>query len=90
MPTTSPTARPTSPTPRRSPGRSSGRIPERILCGTNWPHPDSSGRRPAQEVSPNVEVDDGRLFDELPKWALDPSVRRKILVDNPARLYGFC
>ena len=63
--------------------------PDRILWGTNWPHPDSSGRRPAQEVSPFLEVDDGRLFNELPRWAPDAAVRRKILVDNPARLYGF-
>ena len=63
--------------------------PDRILWGTNWPHPDSSGRRPAQEVSAFVEVDDGRLFNELPRWAPDAAVRRKILVDNPARLYGF-
>ena len=66
-----------------------GANPDRVLWGTNWPHPDSSGRRPAQEVSPFVAVDDGRLFNELPKWALDAAVRRKILVDNPARLYGF-
>jgi predicted TIM-barrel fold metal-dependent hydrolase len=63
--------------------------PDRVLWGTNWPHPDSSGRRPAQEVSPFVAVDDGRLFNELPNWAPDAAVRRKILVDNPARLYGF-
>jgi predicted TIM-barrel fold metal-dependent hydrolase len=65
------------------------RRPDRILWGTSWPRPDSSGRRPAQEVSPFVEVDDGRLFNELPRWAPDFAVRRKILVDNPARLYGF-
>ena len=63
--------------------------PDRILWGTNWPHPNSAGGRPAQEVSPNLEIDDGRIFNELPKWAPDAAVRRKILVDNPARLYGF-
>ena len=63
--------------------------PDRVLWGTNWPHPDSSGRRSVQEVSPFVEVDDGRLFNELPRWAPDAALRRKILVDNPARLYGF-
>jgi predicted TIM-barrel fold metal-dependent hydrolase len=62
--------------------------PDRVLWGTNWPHSASSGGRPAQEVSPVVEVDDGRLFNELPRWAPDAAVRRKILVDNPARLYG--
>ena len=63
--------------------------PDRILWGTNWPHPSSSGNRPAQEVSPNQEIDDGRILNELPKWAPDAAVRHKILVDNPARLYGF-
>lgn len=63
--------------------------PDRILWGTNWPHPDSSSARPAQEVSPNLGIDDGRILNELPKWTPDAAVRRKILVDNPARLYGF-
>jgi predicted TIM-barrel fold metal-dependent hydrolase len=63
--------------------------PDRILWGTNWPHPSSSGARPAQEVSPNQLIDDGRILNELPKWAPDVAVRHKILVDNPARLYGF-
>src|SRR4051794_19452029 len=63
--------------------------PDRVLWGTNWPHPNSYGQRPAQEVSPNLAIDDGRILDELPKWASDAAVRHKILVDNPARLYGF-
>ena len=63
--------------------------PDRVLWGTNWPHPNSSGARPAQEVSPNLAIDDGRILDELPKWVPDAAVRRKILADNPARLYGF-
>ena len=63
--------------------------PDRVLWGTNWPHPNSSGARPAGEVSPNLDIDDGRIFNELPKWAPDAAVRHKILVDNPARLYGF-
>lgn len=63
--------------------------PDRIVWGTDWPHPDSSGKRPAQDISPAVEIDDGLLLNELATWAPDASVRRKILVDNPARLYGF-
>ena len=34
-------------------------------------------------------LDDGKLLDLLPSWAEDPAIRRKILVDNPAHLYGF-
>jgi predicted TIM-barrel fold metal-dependent hydrolase len=63
---------------------------DRILWGTDWPHPNAvtpPGRKPT-EVTPLLEIDDGRLLNELAVWAPDPVVRRKILVDNPARLYG--
>jgi predicted TIM-barrel fold metal-dependent hydrolase len=65
--------------------------PERVLWGTDWPHPDSSrvpGRRPT-DLAPLLQIDDGRLLNQLPLWAPDPNLRRKILVENPARLYGF-
>ena len=64
---------------------------DRILWGTDWPHPDSvtpPGRKPT-EVTPLFQIDDGRLFNQLPVWAPDAAIRKKILVDNPARLYGF-
>jgi predicted TIM-barrel fold metal-dependent hydrolase len=64
---------------------------DRILWGTDWPHPDSAtvpGRKPT-DLAPRLEVDDARVLNQLPIWAPDPVVRRKILVDNPARLYGF-
>jgi predicted TIM-barrel fold metal-dependent hydrolase len=63
--------------------------PERIVWGTDWPHPNSASGRPAQAVTPLFQIDDGRLLNQLPVWAPDAAVRRKILVDNPARLYGF-
>jgi predicted TIM-barrel fold metal-dependent hydrolase len=65
--------------------------PERIVWGTDWPHPDSvtpPGRK-ATDVNPLFQVDDGRLLNQLPVWASDPEIRKKILVDNPARLYAF-
>jgi len=65
--------------------------PDRIVWGTDWPHPDSSrveGRKPT-EIAPLYQIDDGRLLNQLPVWAPDAEVRKKILVDNPARLYGF-
>jgi predicted TIM-barrel fold metal-dependent hydrolase len=65
--------------------------PERIVWGTDWPHPDAvtrPGRRPT-DVNPPLPIDDARLLSQLPVWAPDPRVRRKILVDNPAELYGF-
>jgi hypothetical protein len=35
------------------------------------------------------QVDDGLVLNQLPLWAPDAGLRRKILVENPARLYGF-
>jgi predicted TIM-barrel fold metal-dependent hydrolase len=35
------------------------------------------------------QVDDGLVLNQLPSWAPDAATRRKILVDNPARLYAF-
>ena len=68
-----------------------GANPDRIVWGTDWPHPDST-RPPGgkvADVSPLMPIDDGRLLNQLPIWTPDPAVRRKILVDNPARLYDF-
>jgi len=65
--------------------------PDRILWGSDWPHPDSTpypGRKPS-DIMPLFKVDDGILLNQLALWAPDPAVRKKILVDNPARLYGF-
>ncbi|MFN5484635.1 MAG: amidohydrolase family protein, partial [Bradyrhizobium sp.] len=64
---------------------------ERIIWGTDWPHPDSvtpAGRK-VTDVTPLYQIDDGRLLNQLPVWAPDAKVRKTILVDNPARLYGF-
>ena len=65
--------------------------PQRIVWGTDWPHPDSArvdGRTPA-DVAPLLQIDDGRLLNQLPIWAPDAAQRKTILVDNPARLYGY-
>jgi predicted TIM-barrel fold metal-dependent hydrolase len=64
---------------------------DRIVWGTDWPHPDSvtpPGKQPT-EVTPLFQIDDGRLLNQLSVWAPDAAIRKKILVDNPARLYGF-
>ena len=64
---------------------------ERIVWGTDWPHPDSATPpdRKVTDVTPLFQIDDGRLLNQLPVWAPDEAIRSKILVDNPARLYGF-
>ena len=64
---------------------------DRILWGTDWPHPATaapSGGQPT-DVTPLLQIDDGRLLNQLVVWAPDPAMRKKILVDNPAVLYGF-
>ena len=53
--------------------------PERLVWGTDWPHPGPPGPMP----------DAGDLLDALWDWCRDEVLYRKILVDNPARLYGF-
>ncbi len=62
--------------------------PERMLWGTDWPHPDSSGARKATEVSPLEGIDDGAMFNLFHSMAGNAATRR-ILVENPARLYRF-
>jgi predicted TIM-barrel fold metal-dependent hydrolase len=64
---------------------------ERIIWGTDWPHPDSVTPPGKQitDVTPLFQIDDGRLLNQLPVWAPDAGIRKTILVDNPARLYGF-
>lgn len=65
--------------------------PQRILWGTDWPHPDSSqvpGRR-TTDIAPLTQIDDGRALNQFAVWAPDSAQRKTILVDNPARLYGF-
>jgi predicted TIM-barrel fold metal-dependent hydrolase len=64
---------------------------DRIIWGTDWPHPNSvapPGGKPT-DLTPLFQIDDGRLFNQLAVWAPDAAIRKKILVDNPAQLYGF-
>ena len=52
---------------------------DKLVFGTDWPHPSISVPMPQ----------DASLLDVLPLWAPDEDVRRRILVENPARLYDF-
>lgn len=54
--------------------------PERMLWASNWPHPGQSDARVR---------DDALLLDLLLDWLPDEAARRRVLVDNPAELYGF-
>lgn len=53
--------------------------PERALWGTDWPHPTQRAAKP----------DDALLLDLVAAWAPDAGTRKRILVDNPAALFGF-
>jgi predicted TIM-barrel fold metal-dependent hydrolase len=61
--------------------------PDRMVWGSNWPHPGRGKTR--EDIAPPHPSDDGAQLNQLPTWAADPAIRKKILVDNPARLYGF-
>lgn len=52
--------------------------PDRLVWGSDWPHPTA-----------NIKPDDAILFDLLLQWAPDAKERHRILVENPAKLYGF-
>jgi predicted TIM-barrel fold metal-dependent hydrolase len=65
--------------------------PQRIVWGTAWPHPSAGavpGRKPT-DLALHRQTDDGRVMNMLAVWAPDAAMRKMILVDNPARLYGF-
>jgi len=53
------------------------RFPDRVLWGTDWPHPNMKSHMP----------DDGMLVDFIPRIAATEAQQRKLLVDNPMRLY---
>ena len=52
-------------------------FPDRVLWGTDWPHPNLKDHMP----------DDGLLVDFIPHIATTPDLQHKLLVDNPTRLY---
>lgn len=53
--------------------------PDRLLWGSDWPHVGIAGRPPTPE----------QILDELRGWLPHAELRQRILVDNPARLYGW-
>lgn len=62
---------------------------QRILWGSDWPHPDAHPGREPSDVSPPLRIDDGHLLNLLAAWVPDPALRKTILVDNPTTLYAF-
>ncbi|HXC33694.1 MAG TPA: amidohydrolase family protein [Verrucomicrobiae bacterium] len=67
-----------------------GSNPQRILWGSDWPHPGIPvPSRSTAEITPFFQIDDGHILNLLPTWVPDAATRKTILVENPARLYGF-
>jgi predicted TIM-barrel fold metal-dependent hydrolase len=52
--------------------------PDRVIWGTDWPHPNTKEK-----------INDVDLLNQLPLWSPDAAIRKKILVETPARLYNF-
>jgi predicted TIM-barrel fold metal-dependent hydrolase len=64
--------------------------PDRVIWGSDWPHTGKHANA-RLDTAPTIEyrnLDDGRLVSRLARWADEPTIR-KILVDNPARLYRY-
>ena len=53
------------------------RFPDRVLWGTDWPHPNMTW----------IVPDDGELVDMIPRMATTPAAQRALLIVNPNRLY---
>lgn len=65
--------------------------PERVLWGSGWPHVDSGNvpGRAKVDIAADLPEDAGHLLNLLAAWVPDEASRKRILVDNPARLYRF-
>jgi predicted TIM-barrel fold metal-dependent hydrolase len=64
--------------------------PERIVWGSDWPHtPPHTIQKPLDQESPLQDIDTRGLLDLLPRWLEDDALIARVLVKNPAKLYGF-
>jgi len=68
-----------------------GANPDRCIWGTDWPHTGGHGHAQSAEAPPIIyrRLDTAALLEQLVACTGDEAIVRKILVDNPARLYGF-
>jgi predicted TIM-barrel fold metal-dependent hydrolase len=62
--------------------------PDRMLWGTNWPHP-GGGRGDINQITSYQVVDNPKLLLAFAQWCPDATMRKMILVDTPQRLYRF-
>jgi predicted TIM-barrel fold metal-dependent hydrolase len=66
--------------------------PDAIVWGSDWPHPGGGKGRATRDltaIEPFQKIDDGAALNRLAGWCANSAELEKILVANPARLYGF-
>lgn len=63
--------------------------PDRMLWGTNWPHPGNASRGDIKEITPYQVVDNPKLLLHFAQACPDAAMRKMILIDTPQRLYRF-
>jgi predicted TIM-barrel fold metal-dependent hydrolase len=76
---------------RRFVGRLAETVPNRLVWGSNWPHPNVFPPTTAQEapIAPFRKIDDVEMLALLIEWVADAQILKAILVDNPAAFYDF-
>lgn len=63
--------------------------PDRMLWGSDWPHTDREPGKAAHEVSRYRALGEGFARETIRRWLPTEDLRQRVLVDNPAALYGF-
>jgi predicted TIM-barrel fold metal-dependent hydrolase len=63
--------------------------PERVLWGSDWPHTNREPGKTAHQLSAYREVKSTALMQGIHAWLPTAALRTQVMVDNPARLYGF-
>jgi predicted TIM-barrel fold metal-dependent hydrolase len=63
--------------------------PERVLWGSDWPHTNREPGKTAHQLSAYRHIEPTTLLEEIHTWLPTAALRNQVLVDNPARLYGF-
>jgi predicted TIM-barrel fold metal-dependent hydrolase len=67
------------------------RAPDRVVWASDWPHTPPHGRSPTdnETLLPFRDIDTGQLLSPVASWFPEEDIRRRVLVENPERLYGF-
>lgn len=63
--------------------------PMRVLWGSDWPHTNREPGKAAHEISCYRDIPSATLIESIGNWLPNAALRKQVLVDNPAQLYGF-